>query len=336
MNKLHRASCSIFSSRATPNSATWCWYSPDLKEMVEWLDEIGEVYQPCRRCLFYLPTEVQKKVEKMVRELREGKRRGGTVENSPLPKGDFSKGEVKRGGENMVGKVADFLIKVYREEKVPWSKGFFQMRGFDAKTLEKKEKFFEFMVCISFDQRPFNMKEAWDGVRMDLEERGIFNLEEIRTLTPEQIRKRMGRYAEEQGKRFFQAVHYIVKNLDSIFKMITEISDCKEITSVWFKLQEIPTIGPTISAKILMYCLREIGLVKLEPLQVEEVILYQLLKEYHNQKCLNYLRGRTGEPQMERKLMEALNQKGEPFAIDALFWIDLRNKYRELEEVINT
>ncbi len=109
-NKLHKASCPYL-KMLTPGSADWTYYFDTMEDAIYWLEtkrkDIG--YCMCKGCLKNIATI--SKLEKIEYN-----------KNKEITLKDFKDTDIE--------KIADLLIKIYLNEKLPWSVNYFKSRGF--------------------------------------------------------------------------------------------------------------------------------------------------------------------------------------------------------------
>lgn len=86
-------------------------------------------------------------------------------------------------------------------------------------------------------------------------------------------------------------------------------------------LDTVHGIGPTIASKVVKYTLREIRLSSVNPHELYPAVK-QILTEYHNARLAQELANKRGQPNIVEQIFEALVELGDPFAIDALYYVD--------------
>ena len=172
------------------------------------------------------------------------------------------------------------------------------------------------------------MGQASDTIRMELEIKNLFNLEKTKKLKYKNISKVLGNLGVFGSKDFVGAVKFISDKFYYYKRLIFDVKASKDLDVLWCELQNIPTIGPTISTKIIMYLLREIQIIKADYNIFSGKMIRNLTKELHNSNCAKILRDKTKNSNIVNNIIDILIEKGDPFAIDAMFWIDLNRKWR--------
>jgi hypothetical protein len=111
----------------------------------------------------------------------------------------------------------------------------------------------------------------------------------------------------------------VVSCLLSDIRAARTATDVKKFHS---NLDNIPGIGETIASKLVMYILRELPYFgsSIHPRELYPAVK-PILKEYHNANLAKKLKNHYGADIVE-EVFDVLKGLGDPFAIDALYYID--------------
>jgi len=252
------------------------------------------------------------------------------------------------GGEGMaedvVKELATKLISIYNEHMIPryaelnrtHSEGFTQerMRG-------NPDSLFRMIILAAYDRRPFTIiARGWEAIwgvadagpslPAILRGAGVFDLDTVCCLSSEEIERRIrgclffgyrlhsdGAYTH-YARTLKDAADIISSGLLSQIESSKTSSDVKIIHRL---LDSIHGIGPTIASKVVKYTLRELHLSNIDTRELYPAVT-PILAEYHNARLAQELRNIYRQLDIVEQVFEALKELGDPFAIDALYYVD--------------
>jgi len=246
--------------------------------------------------------------------------------------------------EDVAKELATKLIGIYNEHMIPryaelnrtHSEGFTQerMRG-------NPDSLLRMIILAAYDRRPFTMiARGWEAIwgvadagpslPVILRSAGVFDLDAVRRLSSEEIERRLGgcfffgyrlhsdgaytRYA-----RTFKDAADIVSG--GLFTQIESARTASDVKAIHRMLDSIHGIGPTIASKLVKYTLRELHLSNIDARELYPAVM-PILAEYHNARLTQELSNIYGQPDIVEPVFEALKELGDPFAIDALYYVD--------------
>ena len=106
--------------------------------------------------------------------------------------------------------------------------------------------------------------------------------------------------------------------------LLTQIESARtasDVKTFHRRLDSIHGIGPTIASKVVKYTLRELRLSNIDTRELYPAVM-PILAEYHNARLTQELRNTYGQPDIVELVFEALKELGDPFAIDAFYYVD--------------
>ena len=328
--KLHINSCRTLREVHGQRTSVGKICSDNLDELLNWIDKNrNSEYSFCSICEPWGFTKKRSKNVKIDNEYR-NKQVGfqGTKINSS-------------GKENSI---AEKLIKVYCEEKIPnYVKNCYEPLGFTKEKMNEN-RFFQLLIIASYDRQPFTRaSKGWEPIwgleegknslpsilnRLNLWDKCQINKLSLNTISKQLEKEQFYGYniaystkeksliSTDYSKTFKEAS----ASSRSIFEKICESktrSDCNQIHRL---LVDIHGIGNTIASKVIMYTMREIGLGHIKPPDFVDIAGH-LKSEYHNSKLIKKMESRgVNFDQLYRYL------ERDPFALDALYFIDRDRK----------
>ena len=316
--KLHRSNCRTLQLKpGLRKTSVRKVCSDSLDELVQWVlrnrGPEGAGYTLCPVCV--------RELEGTTRETKIT----GEAPSSSFPARSFAKK----------------LIEVYQDKKVPAYSHHFSRAGFTKEALEANPTcLFRLIVVAAYDRQPFTrIARGWEpiwGLRTEgdslprvLADLGVFELRPVLGLTEEEIRQRLaeGRFyryrldTDGAFTRYARTLGDAAKLVTSgLHRKLLDASDERDAQRIFRDFDTVHGIGPTIASKLVMYTLREIGVGSVPPRDFTTVV-EPIIEEYHNAKMAKKLRNRFG-PTCLRRLYEELRALGDPFAIDALYYVD--------------
>ncbi len=243
------------------------------------------------------------------------------------------------------------LLETYQHKHFPQMKSDFAGAGFTRDSLiNSPEKLFMMIVTASYDRRPFTgevggyeyiwgfkAKEA--SLPNRFERIGLSNPDEIKALNRDEIRDKLkAELVKEIALDGLDRVDYSKTFIDvstytsSLHELLLKAKTPNDVTTIFNNINQIHGIGDTIAAKLTKYLLREIAIGEIQPNSFPRSVVWPLVNEYHNEKALIKL-SRVG-PDVAPLAMGLLLMKGDPFALDALFYLN-RYEPRSLDEFIS-
>lgn len=239
--------------------------------------------------------------------------------------------------------IAQRLVQIYTQHKLPrYFETFYKPLGFTKEEMAgDPNKIYSMIVLAAYDRQPFTrVARGWeaiwgtkheiDSICAMLNEVGLLNMEAVSDLSIDEIRNRLrqkrfyGYRIDSDGAntdyaRTIEDAADVVRHRQLLELMIK--ADTPEQVEVIFRLLDsIHGIGPTIASKLVMYTLREIGIGQIAPDALYPAVA-PILKEYHNTKLVKEVEQAYGAGFVST-IFECLKKLGDPFAIDALYYID--------------
>jgi hypothetical protein len=320
--KLHRSDCRTLQSRpGLRKTSVRKVCSDSLDELVQWLlhnrGPEGTGYTLCPVCM--------RELQDTTRETKVAAEVPTEVPSLSFPARSFARK----------------LIEVYQDKKIPLYSHHFSRAGFTREALEADPTcLFQLIVIAAYDRQPFTrVTRGWEpiwGLRTEgdslpriLTELGVFELERMSGLAEEDIHQRLaqGRFyryrldTDGAFTRYAQTLIDAAKLVTSgLHRRLLAATDERDALTIFRDFDTIHGIGPTIASKLVMYTLREIGVGNVQPRDFTAVV-EPIIEEYHNARMAKKLRGKYG-PTCLRQLYEELSALGDPFAIDALYYVD--------------
>ena len=264
--------------------------------------------------------------------------------------GRYSKREVALIAEL----VADKLIATYRDEQVPLMVENFASAGFTrAELLGDEDKLFQMLSIAAYDRRPFSgaaggYEVIWGIDRRSgsipeaLERLGLFTYEVVLSYDMEDLAEGLerepyhGQSLATDGKhvRYARTLVELAQLVDrGLHAELVEAKNAEDVASIYYSLTAVHGIGDTIGAKLVKYLLREIGVGSVAPACFPLSVVWPITQEYHAAEAVGKLTARL-DPTLTPLVMGLLLQSGEPFAIDALFYLQ-RHSERAFDQLID-
>ncbi|MCX7597226.1 MAG: hypothetical protein N2235_26455, partial [Fischerella sp.] len=104
-----------------------------------------------------------------------------------------------------------------------------------------------------------------------------------------------------------------------LLNLMIKASTPEDVSTIFNILDSVHGIGPTIASKLVMYTLREIGVGQIPYKNLYPAVI-PIIKEYHNSELGKELKQKYGANAITI-IFESLKKLGDPFAIDALYYI---------------
>ncbi len=249
--------------------------------------------------------------------------------------------------------LADKLISVYQNEEVGLMVENFASVGFTQTALKQDPvKLFQMLVVATYDRRPFTgaaggfeviwgMHRTGQSIPDALKALSLFSPDDIRPQDDETIRRQLaGRPYFDHSLAtdgahvdFSRTLRDVTRLIDDGFHdQLLKASTASDVRGIYKTLTIIHGIGDTIGAKRVKYLLREINVGKVHPSEFPLTVVWPITAEYHASEATERLSHTLGVTLVPLAMGLLLN-RGEPFAIDALFYLH-RQRKRDLDEFI--
>lgn len=246
--------------------------------------------------------------------------------------------------EKIAKKLAEKLIWIYNERKIARYTALNRSHpeGFTWERVRgNPSSLFQMIILAAYDRQPFTrIAKGWEpiwGVASAgpslpaiLRQASLFDLDSVLSLSHKEIERRLtgspffgyrlhsdGAWTH-YGKTFMDAANQANSGLLNLMESATTADD---VNTIHRRLDSIHGIGPTIASKLVMYTLREVGLGSIDPGELYPAVK-PILTEYHNARLAQELEDRYQQPNLIEHVFEALKDLGDPFAIDALYYVD--------------
>jgi hypothetical protein len=239
--------------------------------------------------------------------------------------------------------IAQSLVQIYTRCKLPrYAECFYKPLGYRKSEMEKDpNKIYTMILIAAYDRQPFTrVARGWERIwgttnekeslRVILDDLGLLKLGNACKLPLNVIhdllckQKFLGYRIDTDGAftNYAQTIKDISKAVGKyhLLDLMIKATNPQDVKNIFNLLDDIHGIGPTISAKIVMYTLREIGIGHIWPCYLNPAV-EPILNEYHNAKLAGELRQKLGEGIISQ-IYENLKRLGDPFAIDALYYVD--------------
>ncbi|MDA8335425.1 MAG: hypothetical protein M0Z41_10640 [Peptococcaceae bacterium] len=235
--------------------------------------------------------------------------------------------------------LSSFLIETYQTKHLPQMVNDFSQAGFTKELISKHpQKVFLMLLVAAYDRRPFTraaggyeyiwgMRGNKGGLPARFSSIGLSDPFQVKNLLQEEIRKRLKReMINHYPLDSADYVDYSKTLLDAansseiVFDLLLKAEDSNDIVNIYNVITHVHGIGETIAAKLIKYLLREIAITNIEPRYFPLSVVWPLVDEYHNKIAIEKLR-KIGSDVVPLS-MGLLLQKGDPFAIDALFYLN--------------
>ena len=333
--KLHHYDCAFLhnlgggSQRTSVGKAC----SGNRNDLLAWLRKKSKEYSecPCIRNNFYSTVDFDR-ISNLAEETKSKK---NTIFHNIKEGPQYTSKEIN------LDKAKEFalkLIDIYNNEKIPLYVKHYKKAGFTGESLTSdKDKLFQMIILASYDQQPFTrVARGWEPIWFELPEilmkLNLYSLKGVKESTITDIENRLrntifynyhidskgtpGTSCAETFKN--TATLCEVHNLLNKILCASSSSEVKEIQG--FISKGVKNIGKMIASKIIMYVMREIKIGKAEP-QHFDLIVDDLLGEYHNNKIIKEIETKRGEGFIS-EVIKILKELGDPLSIDALYFID--------------
>ncbi len=241
--------------------------------------------------------------------------------------------------------LAEKLIKIYNQHKLPKYAELNRKypEGFKPERINSnpEDSLFQLVIIAAYDRQPFtygargwepiwglsNSKQSLPAILRSVR---LFDIKDVAALQENDIQERLsqcyffGYRLNTDGaytrycKTFKDATRLIQR--DGLLSLIKSASTAHEVQNVHKHLDSIHGIGPTIASKLVMYVFREIPFGNINPQELHSSVK-PILKEYHNANLAKELMKCYG-PDIIDQIYEELKKLGDPFAIDALYYVD--------------
>lgn len=213
--------------------------------------------------------------------------------------------------ERSVEEIALFLIENYNQKKIQTDVSFFKKNGFTARSLQTDvNNLFRFLVLVSYDRRPFTSsrefskyENIWNKqdpsfttLHAILEQKQILNREWVKLRDQPQIQAALAkirinnsrldtsaRKSTEWGTNFAKTILQLAQRSDEILRDLKSVKESPDIVKLHQNMCKIHGFGEVISAKFLMYTLREMQIGNIIPSEFQPIAKY-IRKEYHNEQ----------------------------------------------------
>jgi len=240
--------------------------------------------------------------------------------------------------------LAEKLVEIYSKRKIPhYSKLYATSpEGFTRERIQSdpQNSLFQMIIVAVYDRQPFThwaggfepiwglAKSKWSLPRI-LREAKLYSLDRVLELTESTIDDVLSRcifyghqlasYGKTRFAKTFTETAISVNNLISDIRVARMATDVKKYHG---HLVDITGIGEIIASKLVMYTLRELPYFgsSINPKELYPAVK-PILKEYHNANLAKEFKHLYGENIVDQ-LFEELKSLGDPFAIDAMYYID--------------
>jgi len=250
--------------------------------------------------------------------------------------------------------LADKLINTYQNEQIPAMIEGFSAAGFTRTTLTLDPiKLFQMLVIAAYDRRPFTpaaggfeviwgIRRGSQSIPQVLEALALFTPQDVRRRAVDSIHGRLDSrpyfdrsLATDGGPvRFARTLIELARLIDDGFHdQVLTASTPEDVQAIHKALTTVHGIGDTIGAKLVKYLLREIGIGRAPAAAFPLAVVWPIVDEYHASEAAMKLGARL-DVTLVPLTMGLLISRGEPFAIDALFYLH-RQRNWELEDFVN-
>jgi len=245
------------------------------------------------------------------------------------------------------------LIRVYNDDQVPAMVEGFAQAGFTKAALEgDPAKLFQMVAIAAYDRRPFTpaaggFEEIWGitrGARSipeALKALDLFAPGDVRHLDRDTIYRRLdsrsyfGLSLASDAKlvRFDRTLSELARLIDGGFhNQMLSANTTQDVQRIYKILTSVHGIGDTIGAKLVKYVHREIGVGRVPADAFPLAVVWPLADEYHLNAAVEAMSARVDRA-LAPLTMGLLLERGDPFAVDALFYLH-RHRNRELDEFV--
>ena len=249
--------------------------------------------------------------------------------------------------------LADKLIHTYQNEQIPAMVESFASAGFTQTALiHDPIKLFQMSVVAAYDRRPFTpaaggfeviwgIRRGAPSIPQALRALSLFTPEEVRRQDLEAIRRRLDSQpyfdqslATDGGPvQLARTLLDLMRIIDNgLHDQMVGASTAEDVHAIYKTLTSVHGIGDTIGAKLVKYLLREIRVGRVPAGEFPLAVVWPITDEYHVSEATMKLSARL-DVTLVPLTMGLLVSRGEPFAIDALFFLH-RQRNWELEDFI--
>ena len=246
----------------------------------------------------------------------------------------------------ILSKIGKLLIEIYNNNKIPKYLEYYNKCDFTINNLINDPNYlFRLLIFAAYDQGPYTgAAKGWEpiwGISGSqklpeiLSNLGLFSLEDVKkhpiASISEKLRKvtfynyhidKKNSICPEYAKTFKTIYRKITE--DSLLNKFIKTNSRDKVVDLFDNLIQIENIGETITSKIIMYVLREIHINNINNNFFCDVAK-KIMGEFHNNRLIKELDNYyfTG---FSQRLYEELVKNGDPYAIDALYYIDRDDK----------
>jgi hypothetical protein len=256
--------------------------------------------------------------------------------------------------QEIAKQLAQKFIWIYAERKIPRYTALNRSHpeGFTRERMRgNPDSLFQMIVLAAYDRQPFTIiAKGWEpiwgvasaGLSLPaiLRQVSVFDLGNVLSLSYEEIERRLAGclffgyrlHSDGAWTRYCKTFKDTADQVNSgLLNMIESAMSSRDVSTIHRQLDRIHGIGPTIASKVVMYTLREVRLGSIHPGELYPAVK-PILNEYHNARLVQELEDRYQQPDLVENIFEALKELGDPFAIDALYYVD--RDERELREFL--
>ncbi|EEG79134.1 hypothetical protein [Dethiobacter alkaliphilus] len=246
--------------------------------------------------------------------------------------------------------LSQLLFETYQEKHLPQMVKGFGSAGFTRATLvQSPANLFLMLVTATYDRRPFTgaaggfeyiwgIKDREQGIPARFKAMGLAEPTRVSKMSQSDLqaflaREYIGDYTLDGVSKVSYAASLLsaAEIVDSLHKRCVQVKSSVDASDFYIELTKVYGIGETIAAKLSKYLLREIAIGEITPIDFPLTVVWPLVMEYHNDQAIKKLR-QLGDDVVPLSLGMLL-QKGDPFAIDALFYMN-RQEPVKLDEFI--
>ena len=249
--------------------------------------------------------------------------------------------------------LADKLISTYRDQQIPAMVEGFAAAGFTRAGLQDDPvKLFQMLVIAAYDRRPFTaaaggfemvwgIKQRDGAIPAALTALSLFAPERVQSLSQHEVLRRLesrpwrglSLATDGENVQFARTLSDAAKLVaDGLHGQLLNARTGGDARDLYNGFTSVHGIGDTIGAKLVKYLLREIGVGTVLPEAFPLGVVWPITSEYHVDAAIATLSARLGST-LVPLTMGLLMSRGEPFAIDALFYLNRQCK-QELEEFV--
>jgi hypothetical protein len=232
--------------------------------------------------------------------------------------------------------LADELLDIYQREQVPLMVQNFVDAGFTKDTLSTSpESIYGMVVLAAYDRRPFyrpgvGYEAIWgistkDSVKDLLLDATLMDTSMVCSLGVQALAEQLAKL-EFQGQSlqsgggvsYAKTSYQAATKAKLLLRQVTEASTEKEVRDIFNQLDSIHGIGETIASKVVKYMLREIRVGRVTPDRFPLDVVWPITNEFHIQEAVKLI---GNDISLIALTQGILLSKGDPFAIDAIFYL---------------